>query len=297
VPVDVSICVVSRGGAAVRARLLDSLARLKLSPTTVAEIVVVDGGPEPGAQARPAQAGALPIHWVDAPRADTAHALDACARAARGRWAAFIDEDEAADEGWIAAYVRLADEVDADGFFGPVLPRFAGAGQAAFDIEGFYAGPDRPTGATFAVAGAYTANAFVRRSLLMTVPFDPDFARARSQGADCLSLALRRGDRFYWCDRAHVHEFVAPDRCRLGYLTLRALEGAAAWSHLPVAKSRVSPARQTASAIARVATGVLRLPVARARGRRPAFRAWLELCVRIGRLYGLLGGRVEGPGR
>ena len=295
-PVDVSICVVSRRGAAGRARLLDSLARLKLSPATVAEIVVVDAEPNAGAEARPGQAGALPIHWLDEPRAGVAHALDCCARAARGRWAAFIDEDEAADESWIAAYVRMADELDADGFFGPVLPRFAGAGEAAFDIQGFYAG-DRPIGATFAVAGAYTANAFVRRALLMSVPFDPDFARARSQGADCLTLALRRGDRFYWCDQAHVYEFVAPERCRLGYLTLRALEGAAAWSHLPIGKSRVSPARQLASAIVRVATGALRLPVARVRGRQAAFRAWLDLCVRIGRLYGLLGGRVEGPGR
>jgi succinoglycan biosynthesis protein ExoM len=294
VPVDVSICVVSRRGGAWRARLLDSLARLKLSPSTVAEIVVVGSEPAAG-EARPAQAGALPIHWVEAPEADVARALDRCARTARGRWAAFIDEDEAADEDWIAAYVRMADEVDADGFFGPVLPRSPGAAEDALDIEGFYAGDDRPTGATFALAGAYTANAFVRRSLLMTVPFDPSLAPARA--GDCLSLALRRGDRFYWCDRAHVYEFVPPERHRLGYLTLRALEGAAAWSYLPIAKSRVSPARQLASAIVRVVTRALRLPVARLRGRRPAFRAWLELCVAVGRVYGLAGGRVEGPGR
>jgi hypothetical protein len=220
-----------------------------------------------------------------------------CAHAARGRWAAFIDEDEVADESWIAAYVRLADEVDADGFFGPVLPRAPGGAPGALDVEAFYAGGARPTGATFAVAGAYTANAFLRRSLLMTIPFDPVFARARGEGSDCVALALRRGDRFWWCDQAIVYELVPLEQHRLGYLTLRALEGAAAWSHLPIAKSRVSRARQLASAAVRVATGALRLPIARLRGRDAAFRAWLDVCVRIGRVYGLLGGRVEGSGR
>jgi hypothetical protein len=298
VPVDVSICVVSRRGGNELARLLDSLARLKLSPATVVEVVVVDTGPAAaGADtgARSAQAGALPIRWHHEP--DAARARDRCAHVARGRWAAFIEEDEVAHEDWIAAYVRMADEVDADGFFGPVLPRCAAGAAGALDVEGFYAAGSRPPGATFAVAGAYTANAFVRRSLLLSVPFDPGYARPRGAAADCVELALRRGDRFYWCDHAHVYEAVPLEQHRLGQLTLRALEGAAAWSHLPLAKSQRSTARQLAAAIVRIATGCARLAVACLRGRRAAFRAWLDLWVRIGRLYGLLGGRVEGSGR
>jgi succinoglycan biosynthesis protein ExoM len=297
VPVDVSICVVSRRAGAGRARLLDSLSRLELSPMTVAEVVVIDTDPRSPAEGLPARAGELPIHWERAPGVDAAKALDVCAHAARGRWVAFIDEDETADERWIAAYVRLADEVDADGFFGPVLPRAAGGAGGALDIEGFYAGGGRPAGATFAMAGAYTANAFLRRSLLLTVPFDPAFARARSEGSDCVAQALRRGNRFWWCDQAIVYEHVAPEQHRKGYLTLRALEGAAAWSHLPIAKLRASRARQLVTATVRVATGALGLPVARLRGSQVWFRAWLDVCVRIGRVYGLLGGRVEGSGR
>ena len=114
--VEVSICAVTFRRPRGLARLLESLGRLKLPEGVAAEIVLVDNDPEGAAFHAPDRqesAGGLAVHWHHEPRGDIAHARNRCVDAARGRWIAFIDDDEAAHEGWIAAFHWLSEQVEA----------------------------------------------------------------------------------------------------------------------------------------------------------------------------------------
>lgn len=296
---DVSICAVTFRRPRGLSRLLDSLARLKLPEGLRAEVVLVDNDPDGSAfrdPERPEQCGALPVRWYHETRGDIAHARNRCVDEARGSWVAFVDDDEAVHEGWIAAYDWLSEQVEADGFFGPVLPRLEVERSHWIDLPGFYARPRRPTGTWMRANGLCTANAFVRRALLREVRFDPAFGRTLGEDTDCFQRARDGGARFVWCDEACVDEFIPPERHRAGYLCRRALESGAAWSHLERRRSARPLALELALALARLVATLPLLPLAALRGRREAFRTWLRVCTRAGRIHGLLGGRLERRG-
>ena len=297
--VDVSICAVTFKRPSGLARLIESLARLKLPENLVAEVVLVDNDPAGSAVLDPQRleaAGTLTIRWQHEPAGDISLARNRCVEAAEGRWIAFIDDDEVAHESWIAAYALISEEVDADGFFGPVVPQLEEACEGWLDLS-FYARPRRRTGAEIRVTGGYTANAFVRRTLLREVPFDPAFGQTGGEDSDCFLRALERGCHFVWCEEARVDEFIPPERHRPGFLTCRALEGASNWAVILQSRSSAPRSWLLLGSALRVGVAALWLPVACLGGRRRAFAAWIWLCVQIGRFYGTTGGRIQWIGR
>ena len=73
------------------------------------EIVVVDN--DAAGSARPvvaamAQHSAVPLRYVAEPRPGISHARNSGIANAQGRYLAFLDDDEAADPGWLAAFLR-----------------------------------------------------------------------------------------------------------------------------------------------------------------------------------------------
>ncbi|MGH0032597.1 MAG: glycosyltransferase family 2 protein [Myxococcota bacterium] len=298
--VDVSICAVTFRRPRGLSRLLESLARLKLPPGVSAEVVLVDNDPDGSAfraAGRPERAGTLPIRWELAAASNIAVGRNRCIDAARGHWIAFLDDDETAHEGWLAAYLWLAEQVEVDGFFGPVVPRLEVEREHWLSLDRFYARPRRPTGAEVDAGGACTANAFVRRALLREVRFDPAYGVTGGEDTDCFLRASERGARFVWCDEACVTEFIPPGRHRPGFLLHRALESASAWSRIESPRNPHPPAVQIGLALLRTAATGAWVPLAALGGRRRGFSALLRACVQAGRLYGLLGGRVHRTGR
>jgi len=79
------------------------------------EIVVADNDGEPTGQAAVEGAAApdgAPVRYVHAPRQNISIARNACLNAAQGQWAAFIDDDEIAEPGWLAALIEASAEAD-----------------------------------------------------------------------------------------------------------------------------------------------------------------------------------------
>src|SRR5437867_1855933 len=123
---DVSICIATYRRRFGLARLLGSLARLKLPDGISAEVIAVDNDPasDPAHAPLADAAAPLPLRWLREPRRNIAYARNLAVANARGSWLAFVDDDEVVDEGWLAAYWKRASERECDGYFGPVLPRF-----------------------------------------------------------------------------------------------------------------------------------------------------------------------------
>jgi glycosyltransferase involved in cell wall biosynthesis len=290
---DISICIATCHRPAGLARLLGSLAKLQIPEDVSIEILVVDNDAE-GSGAAVAHEwadGPHPLRVLIEPRQNVAHARNRAVEVACGSWLAFIDDDEIADERWLAAYWSRIQADDCDGWFGPVLPRLEETVTAWMDPEGFYGRRRHPSGTRIGAGETATSNAFLRRGLFAAMRFDPAFGDPPAFGEDreLFGRMLEAGARFGWCDEAVVTEFVPAARHRLGWLARRALHGAFVTTQLARrAQGRGARARGLARALLGLVLFGLLLPVAALGGRRRGARIWLRLCVQAGHLWAAL---------
>jgi succinoglycan biosynthesis protein ExoM len=284
---DISICIASYRRPTGLARLLESLHRQKVPPELSYEILVVDNDPAAPPEPLPG------VRVLHEPRRNIAHARNRAVEAARGTWIAFIDDDEEACEGWLAAYWRLAERREADGFFGPVLPRLAPRPGAWLAAEAFYARARHPSGTPIGRSEVRTSNAFLRRSLFRDRRFDPAYGRSGGSDTELFTRMLDAGARLLFCDDARVVETVPAERQRLVWLTRRAFRGGAVSTRIERAR-RPHRARQAlARATCAFALFGALLPISVLGGRVAATRVWLRLCVQAGHLWSAVGGGFE----
>jgi succinoglycan biosynthesis protein ExoM len=291
-PPDVSVCIATFRRPEGLARLLESLARLKLPTGLVVEIVVVDNDAAGGAREAAAAAAPLPesVRWFVEPEPNIAVARNRAVDEARGRWVAFVDDDEVVDENWLAAFWRQLERDGGDGLFGPVLPRLERVVTPWLELDAFYAQPRHASGSLLEGSQTFTNNALVRGSLCRAHRFDPAWGRTGGSDVECLGRMRAAGARFRWCDEAIVHELVPPARHRLGWLTQRAFRGGVGHTRL---QRRGAPGAACSRGLPRalLALGALLplLPVSMLGGRATAARVWLRICVQLGHLWAFAG--------
>jgi hypothetical protein len=261
-------------------------------------VIVVDNAPEggaretfdgvPGAGARE-DPGAGPEIWLREPRRNIARARNRAVETARGTWLAFIDDDEVADEGWLAAYLALAADGAWDGLFGPVIPRLERVVTPWLDLETFYARPRHPSGTLLRASELRTSNAFVRRALFEGPCFDPAYGLSGGSDAELFGRMHAAGARFGFCDEARVIETLAPERHTLGWLTRRAFRGGFVASRMALARRPRARVRGAPRALAALFGCAALLPFALPKGRAAAARVWLRGAVQAGHLWAFAG--------
>ena len=289
----ISICVATYRRPRGLSRLLASLERLELPAGAHVETIVVDNDAEESA--RPVVAGhargGAPVAYCVEPRRNIAHARNRAVEAARGRWIAFIDDDEEAEPRWLAAYLELAARKSADAFFGPGLPRLESVATPWLDAEAFYARPRHATGTAIDRGEARTGNAFVSAKVFDGRRFDPAFGASGGEDAE---LFAHVGGPLLWCDEARVVEFVPKERHRPAWLLSRAFRGGYVHTRLAL-RARPAVAALLGLPRALLAGTVLLavLPFAALAGRRRALRVALRLGVQAGHVFAHLQGRLE----
>jgi succinoglycan biosynthesis protein ExoM len=291
---EVSVCIASSRAEGL-ARLLESLARQKLPPGVDCELIVVDDSPcDASRAAAEAWRGPGPLRRFEQPRGGIAHARNRAVDEARGRWLAFVDDDESADEEWLAEYLARARRGEADGLFGPVLPRLEREGPRWLAPERFFARPRHASGTLLSVRDLRTSNAFLRAPLFQGRRFDPAFSRSGGSDTELFARMLRAGAHFEWCDEARVVEWIPPERHRPRWLARRAFRGGYVWTRL---ERRWRPARSSTRALARGAAAAalfaLATPFALLRGRAAALALWLRACTQAGHVWAALGRAFE----
>jgi len=191
------------------------------------ELVIVDNDAAPSARTAAvalADEACFPVRYVHEPRPGVAHARNAAVAASTGEWIAFLDDDEEAPPGWLAALLAAQARFDADVVFGAVRARIpAGVTRLRPYFEQFFSrlGP--------AAAGVIEVpygcgDSLVRRAALPhpTAPFALERNEMGGED-DVLFQAMRvAGARFAWSPEAWVWEDPAPERLNLGYTLSRA---------------------------------------------------------------------------
>jgi succinoglycan biosynthesis protein ExoM len=289
---DVSICIASFRRPRGLARLLDSLFRQKLPEGLDVEIVVVDNDAagEARSEATAVCDAARTARWFVEPRQNIALARNRALCESRGRWIAFIDDDEIADENWLAAYWKLVERGAGDGFFGPVLPRLDEVVTPWLDEETFFSRPRHPSGTPIDSTEVSTSNALVRRSLFADRCFDPAWGRTGGSDLELFDRMLDAGAHFLWCDEALVCETIPPQRQRLGWLSQRAFRGGVGFTRLQRLRGRRGVlSRGLLRAVLALAVLTPLLPVSLLRGRAAAAHVWLRICTQVGHLWAIAG--------
>lgn len=231
----VSICVCTFR----RVHLLDVLLRAlmlqRLDDTSpLPEIVVVDNDPQHSAKD-------LLTSWQDRvpgrlvflhePTPNISLARNAAIAATRGKWIAFIDDDEEPRSDWLAQLMATQRATDAGAVFAPVVPRYSDAVAPWLIAGGFFDRRRFTTGAPIDEKDARTGNVLISAAALKSLPgpFDPAFGRSGGEDSLLFRALLARGCRFVWCDAADVSEEVPAERANGRWLLQRSFRTGQIW--------------------------------------------------------------------
>ncbi|NBQ15854.1 MAG: glycosyltransferase family 2 protein [Proteobacteria bacterium] len=133
---------------------------------------------------------------------------------------AFIDDDEVAEDGWLAELLRVMRSHGAGIVTGPVLPVFDHRPPGWIVRGGFFAPTVLPTGAPR--RWAFTNNVLFEASLLdrWNLRFDPRFRRA-GEDRHFFQRMAARGTRIVWAADARVQESIPASRACAPWLVRR----------------------------------------------------------------------------
>ena len=224
---DVSVVIPTRGRPASLERAVRSVFAQEGLAKTAVELVVVDNHAGADAKAlvgRLAKPAPFPVVYVCEPTPGVASARNTGVAKARAPLIAFLDDDEEASPGWLAALLDAQARFDADAVFGEVrgcAPESVRRHRAYFERFFSRLGPAEAG----VIKGYYgCGDSLVRRAALPD-PAAPFAVSQNHRGGedDILFHAMKeRGARFAWAPAAWVWEHPDPKRLTLAYALRRA---------------------------------------------------------------------------
>ena len=188
------------------------------------ELIAIDNSAEGSALSLFAELAAnapIPFRFAHEPRPGVAHARNAALALAQGDLVAWLDDDEEALAGWLAALVAARVETGAQSVFGPVRALALSGGRWRAFLENLYA---RTGGAeNSALTQAHgIGNSLQPRAMFDSAEFDPGANQSGGEDDRIFASWSHAGAGFAWAADAHVIEHVEGKRAELGHGLKRA---------------------------------------------------------------------------
>jgi succinoglycan biosynthesis protein ExoM len=225
----ISVCVCTYQRPSMLESLLKSLQAQKTGGIFTFDIIVVDNDAE-GSAANAVNAARanspIPIRYAIEPVPNISRARNRSLLMADGEFAACLDDDEFADELWLATLLGEIRERNSDGVLGPVLPSYE-IDPPKWVIAGrLWIRESFPTG-TILTSPKQTrsGNFMISKRMIDENPglFDPKFGKLGGEDSDFFKRMLQRGYRLTWSNEARVYERIPPARLKRAYFLKRAL--------------------------------------------------------------------------
>jgi succinoglycan biosynthesis protein ExoM len=289
--IDICICTFRRDSVA---DTIASVRRQAIPEGVSARIIVVDNDDHPTArdlvQAQ-ADKGGPEISYLHVPGRNISLARNGALAVSDARFLAFLDDDETAEAGWLAALWAMSCDSRAEVVLGPVDPVYPADAPGWMQAAAVHA--TRPVHVRGEIRTGYTCNVLIDRARpeIRALRFDPALGRSGGEDCDYFARVVLMGGRIAYAPDALVTEPVAGERLSFSWLAqrrfrmgvthagvLRRRHGVPPWRVLPLAMAKV------------VACGCLALAFAAHRGRRAA--ALLRGTLHAGVVAGLVGRRA-----
>jgi len=229
VNIEVSICVCTYKRENLLRDCLESMLNIKFF--AVYEVIVVDNDSSESARflaeglKEVFKSKGIPFLYSVEVCQGIASARNHAVSLAKGKYIAFIDDDEVADSQWLTQLYKTMLEFEADGVWGPVIPTFPkdfpGWQKSFFSRKRFY------TGTVMNKKTKGTNNALVKRECLQERqgPFDIALNRIGGSDTDLFNWLTEREKKFVWCDEATVTEFQPIERSKIRWHLVRSYRG------------------------------------------------------------------------
>lgn len=233
--IDISVCIATYRRPHLLDRLLHSLANQDLGDSSISyEIIVVDNDAEKSAAETVRRFSehhhGLPLTYDVESRKSISRARNRSVALARGRFIAFIDDDEKAAPNWLHALNTCITSYKADAVFGPVKPIYPQSCPDWCIKGGFFERPASPDGKPLTVGR--TSNALVRSKWLRisSNPFNLIFGLTGGEDFDFFRRIRAQGAVLCASQYAVVHEYIEPHKTRLAWLLARSFRGGQVYS-------------------------------------------------------------------
>ncbi len=219
--VDVCVCTYRRPSVT---DTLASLDAMVLPDNVHLRILVVDNDQTPSARGRVrtfAQKAGTQIDYLHCPASNISIARNGALSAGSARFLAFIDDDEEATPGWLAALLATQQKTGAAAVLGPVRADYDETAPAWMQAAKVHA--TRPVWVDGTIRTGYTCNALIDRHHPSVTPLQFDLSLGRSGGEDTTFFAElhARGGRIAFARDALVTEPVPDTRASFGWLAKR----------------------------------------------------------------------------
>ncbi|MBI1682822.1 glycosyltransferase family 2 protein [Caulobacter hibisci] len=238
--IDISVVILSYDRVHLLERTLVACLRPDVAPGVAFEIIVVDNHPDrlaEGLVERLAALGVAPMTYLADPRRNVSIVRNLGIKAAKGRYVAFIDDDEAPDAAWLSELLACLERTGADAAFGPKHPEFEAGAPPSWDPHGWRYTLDyqEPSDTPIHLFGRLrkkgkglgSGNAAFRVATCfdMAEPFSVAFGDGNGEDTHLLFRLALSGKRFVWCPTAMVREFIETDRTKPSYMITRMKRG------------------------------------------------------------------------
>lgn len=228
--VDVVICTYRRPSLAATLR---SVAAQALPARCVVRVIVADNDDTPSARALAEQTAAecsLALTYIHAPARNISVARNACLDAATAPLIAFLDDDEVAAPGWLAALLMRMEVTGAAIVLGPAVASYPDG--VAHWVQAADLHSTRPVVAAGRIRTGYTCNVLVRADCLAGERFDPRLGRSGGEDDVFFAHAAGRGCLIAYAPDAVVTDPVPPARATLRWLMRRSFRNGQTYARI-----------------------------------------------------------------
>ena len=269
--IDISVIILSYDRVKLLERTLTACIDPRTAPGVAYEIIIVDNHPDQLAEAvaeKIAAKSKAPVSYLADARRNISIVRNLGIKYARGRYVAFIDDDEAPDPRWLSELYHCLERTGADAAFGPKHPEFEEGHPPEWDPEGwrytldFRLPPDTPLHLFGRLRrkgkGLGSGNAAFRVATCLAgpEPFSVAFGDGNGEDTHLLFRLALAGKRFVWCPTALVREYMEVERTRPQYLITRMKRGSQHYAASRIATSdhpKMMQARVAALGLAQIA--------------------------------------------
>lgn len=234
--VDVCVCTFRRPSVAAT---LESIAAQVLPEGVSVRVIVADNDTHPSAQMLVsgvlAKTGLNGV-YLHAPDRNISVARNACLDAVKAALAVFIDDDEIARPGWLAALLSRQAETGADAVFGPVDAVYPKEGPSWLKAADMHA--TRPVFRRRQIEGGYTCNVLLNMAAVGGLRFDPAMGRSGGEDTTFFTEFALAGGKLAYASTAVIDEPVPLSRTSLAWLKKRAFRNGQTHGLMLIRKNR-----------------------------------------------------------
>lgn len=224
----VSICVATYKRPLLLEKLLKSIDKIVLPENLDAEIIIVDNDKDASAKMivdKFKLNSKFDIKYFIEPVKNISLARNRSIKNAKGKYIAFIDDDETASEEWLINLYKCLKKFNADGVFGLVVPDFEEGINKKFKRRDLYFSPMSETG--IVTRYLFAGNVLIYKEIISKAKahFDPAHGLSGGEDANFFGKLKAQGAKFVNCREAISYEFISKERIKKKFFFNRSLRG------------------------------------------------------------------------